>query len=130
MIKNKEKKVKKRKNISITTGIVKVCETFNNTIIYITDLYGNVVCWSSPGKLSFKGSKKSTPYASQVSAKDVISRAKEMGLKSVSVEVRGPGAGREACLRALQELDINVSRITDKTHHPHNGCRAPKRRRV
>jgi|TARA_B110000259_G_scaffold49022_1_gene57293 small subunit ribosomal protein S11 len=130
MIKNKEKKVKKRKNISITTGIVKVCATFNNTIISITDLYGNVVCWSSPGKLSFKGSKKSTPYASQVSAKDVISRAKEMGLKSVSVEVRGPGAGREACLRALQELDINVSRITDKTHHPHNGCRAPKRRRV
>ncbi|MFT4717991.1 MAG: small subunit ribosomal protein S11 [Rickettsiales bacterium] len=130
MIKNKEKKVKKRKNLSITTGIVKVCATFNNTIISITDLYGNVVCWSSPGKLSFKGSKKSTPYASQVSAKDVISRAKEMGLKSVSVEVRGPGAGREACLRALQELDINVSRITDKTHHPHNGCRAPKRRRV
>ena len=130
MTKRKEKKVKKKKNFSITTGIVKVRATFNNTIISITDLHGNVVCWSSPGKLSFRGSKKSTPYASQVSAKEVISKAKDMGLKSVYVEIKGPGAGREACLRALQELDINVSRITDKTHHPHNGCRAPKRRRV
>lgn len=130
MIKNKEKKGKRKKSISITTGIVKVCATFNNTIISITDLQGNVVVWSSPGKLSFKGSKKSTPYASQVAAKEAISKAKEMGLKNVSVEIRGPGAGREAVLRALQELDINVSRITDKTHHPHNGCRAPKRRRV
>lgn len=130
MSKIKEKKQKKKKSQSITNGIIKVCATFNNTIISITDLNGNVICWSSPGKLNFKGSKKSTPYASQVAAKEVISKAKDMGLKNLSVEIKGPGAGREACLRALQELDINISRITDKTYHPHNGCRAPKRRRV
>jgi small subunit ribosomal protein S11 len=130
MIKNKDKKVKKKKSLSFINAIVKVRATFNNTIISITDANGNLICWSSPGKFSFKGSKKSTPYASQIAAKDAITIAKEMGIKNVSVEIRGPGAGREASLRALQEMDINVTRITDKTYHPHNGCRAPKRRRV
>lgn len=119
---------KKKKNI--TNGVVHVYASFNNTIITISDNAGNVICWSSAGKQGFKGSRKSTPYAAQVATQHVINIAKECGLQSAVVEVKGPGVGREASLRAIQTSGINVSMIKDITYHPHNGCRPAKRRRV
>jgi small subunit ribosomal protein S11 len=129
----KEKKVAKsasKKKKNITNGVVHVYASFNNTIITISDNAGNVICWSSAGKQGFKGSRKSTPYAAQVATQHAVNIAKECGLQSVLVEVRGPGVGREASLRAIQAAGISVTSIKDITYHPHNGCRPAKRRRV
>lgn len=127
MVKVLKKKGNKKK--SILMGVVHIHSTFNNTIVSITDMQGNAVAWSSSGKVGFKGSKKSTPYAAQVATKEAIDAALPTGLKSVVVYVRGPGVGRESALRAIQSSDLEVSLIVDKTYHPHNGCRPPKRRR-
>ena len=112
------------------TGIVYIQSTFNNTIITITDVSGNVISWSSAGARGFKGSRKSTPFAAQVAAGDAAAKAMEHGLKNVSVLVKGPGAGRESALRALAAAGLKVTLIRDITPIPHNGCRPPKRRRV
>ena len=119
---------KKKKNI--VNGVVHVFASFNNTIISISDTNGNIICWSSAGKHGFRGSRKATPYAAQVATTHAINFAKECGLQNVLVEIKGPGVGREASLRAIQAAGINVTLITDITYHPHNGCRPAKRRRV
>ena len=119
---------KERKNIS--SGVVHVMASFNNTMITITDVQGNTIAWASSGKLGFKGSRKSTPYAAQVAADQAGKAAMEHGMKTVEVEVSGPGAGRESALRALQGCGLQVTAIRDVTPIPHNGCRPPKRRRV
>ena len=122
---------KKKKNIKyITTGIAYVKSTFNNTIISIADVHGNVIAWSSAGKKGFKGSRKSTPYAAQIAADEVATKALEYGMKILSVEVKGPGSGRETALRALQAKGFKITSIKDTTPMPHNGSRPPKRRRV
>jgi small subunit ribosomal protein S11 len=126
--KGKNGKKKSKKNIQ--TGIVYIQSTFNNTIITITDVSGNVLSWSSAGARGFKGSRKSTPFAAQVAAGDAAAKAMEHGLKNVSVLVKGPGAGRESALRAIAAAGLKVSLIRDITPIPHNGCRPPKRRRV
>jgi len=130
MVKYSGKKTSTKKKKTISNGVVHVFATFNNTIISITDLQGNLLCWSSAGKHGFKGSRKATPYAAQVTTQSAVDVAKECGLQSVVVEIIGPGVGREASLRALQAANINVTSIVDKTYHPHNGCRPAKRRRV
>ncbi|WP_018995990.1 30S ribosomal protein S11 [Hirschia maritima] len=117
-----------RKNIS--SGVAHVNSSFNNTMITITDAQGNAISWSSAGHMGFKGSRKSTPYAAQVAAEDAGRKAQEHGLKSLEVQVRGPGSGRESALRALQSLGLTITTIHDITAIPHNGCRPPKRRRV
>jgi small subunit ribosomal protein S11 len=122
------KKRKERKNI--LNGIAHVQSTFNNTIVTITDPGGNVVAWSSAGAQGFKGSRKSTPFAAQLAGQDAAKKAMEHGMRNVEVYVKGPGAGREAALRALQAAGFNVVLIKDVTPIPHNGCRPPKRRRV
>ena len=119
---------KERKNI--TSGVAHVAATFNNTMITITDAQGNTIAWSSAGMSGFKGSRKSTPYAAQVAAEDAAKQAQEHGMKTLEVEVRGPGSGRESALRALQAAGFNVTSIRDVTTIPHNGCRPRKRRRV
>src|SRR5256885_17173713 len=126
----KGKKGKKKSKKNIQTGIVFIQSTFNNTIITITDVSGNVLSWSSAGARGFKGSRKSTPFAAQVAAGDAAAKAMEHGLKNVSVMVKGPGAGRESALRAIAAAGLKVSLIRDITPIPHNGCRPPKRRRV
>ena len=126
----KEKKQKKKVKKNVQTGIVFIQSTFNNTIITITDVSGNVLSWSSAGARGFKGSRKSTPFAAQVAAGDAAAKAMEHGLKNVSVLVKGPGAGRESALRAISAAGLKVSLIRDITPIPHNGCRPPKRRRV
>ncbi len=128
MAKTARPRRKERKNIS--SGIAHVNATFNNTMITITDLQGNTIAWSSSGTMGFKGSRKSTPYAAQVAAEDAGRKAKEHGVVAIEVEVKGPGAGRESALRALQTAGFTVSSIRDVTPIPHNGCRPPKRRRV
>jgi len=130
MVKYSGKKTSAKKKKNIVNGVVHVCATFNNTIISITDVQGNLICWSSAGKHGFKGSRKATPYAAQVATQSAVEVAKECGLQSADVEIIGPGVGREASLRALQAANINVTSIVDKTYHPHNGCRPAKRRRV
>lgn len=120
------KKVKK----NIERGAVHIKSTFNNTIITITDTAGNAISWASAGGLGFRGSRKSTPFAAQMAAETAAKAAQEHGLKSVEVYVKGPGAGREAAIRALQAVGLEVSMIKDVTPIPHNGCRPPKRRRV
>lgn len=123
------KKVKKgRKNIS--NGIVYIAATFNNTIVSVADTTGNVISWSSAGAKGFRGSRKNTPFAAQVAAEDAVRKALEHGLRTVAIEVTGPGAGRESALRAVQSAGLRVSQIKDTTPIPHNGCRPPKRRRV
>ncbi len=122
------KKRKEKKNI--LSGIAHIQSTFNNTIVTITDQAGNVVAWSSAGSQGFKGSRKSTPFAAQLAAQDAAKKAMEHGMRNVEVYVKGPGAGREAALRALQAAGFNVVLIKDVTPIPHNGCRPPKRRRV
>jgi small subunit ribosomal protein S11 len=122
----KKKRVKK----NISSGVVHIQSTFNNTIVTITDQAGNVVSWSSSGVQGFKGSRKSTPFASQLAAEDAAKKAIEHGMKTVEVYVKGPGAGRESALRALQSTGFHVLTIKDVTPIPHNGCRPPKRRRV
>ena len=119
---------KERKNI--TSGVAHVNSTFNNTMITITDVQGNAIAWSSAGKMKFKGSRKSTPYAAQVAAEQVGRAAMEHGMKTIEVEVCGPGSGRESALRALQACGLQVTSIRDVTPIPHNGVRPPKRRRV
>jgi small subunit ribosomal protein S11 len=121
---------KKRDKKNITEGIAHIQSTFNNTIITITDLSGNVIAWASAGMQGFKGSRKSTPFAAQLAAEDAVKKAKEHGLRSVQVYVKGPGSGRESALRSLQLAGLNISLIRDVTPIPHNGCRPPKRRRV
>ena len=122
-------KSKKEKKI-VSTGIVHIQSTFNNTIVTITDMNGNVVASSSPGQEGFKGSRKSTPFAAQLAAQSALKKAMAMGLKTAEVRVKGPGVGREAALRALQMDGFSVTMIRDVTPIPHNGCRPPKRRRV
>ena len=123
---SKKKKIKK----NILNGIAYVQSTFNNTIISITDINGNVVSWASAGQKGFKGSRKSTPYAAQVAADSAASKALEHGIKVLSVEVKGPGSGRETALRALQARGFKIISIKDTTPMPHNGTRPPKKRRV
>ncbi len=122
------KKKKSRKQVQV--GIVHVQSSFNNTIVTITDLSGNTLSWSSSGSRGFKGSRKSTPFAAQLAAEDAARRAMEHGLKTVSIYVSGPGAGRESALRAIAQTGLRVTLIRDVTPIPHNGCRPPKRRRV
>jgi small subunit ribosomal protein S11 len=124
------KKGKKRVKKNVSTGVVYINATFNNTMITITDPVGNVLSWSSAGARGFKGSRKSTPFAAQVAAGDAAAKAMEHGLKTVSVLVTGPGSGRESALRALSSAGLKVTIIRDVTPIPHNGCRPPKRRRV
>ena len=122
------RKKKERKNIQ--NGIAHIQSTFNNTIITITDMSGNVIAWSSAGSQGFKGSRKSTPFAAQLAAGDAAKKAQEHGVQNIEVYVKGPGSGWEAALRALQAAGFNVTLIRDVTPIPHNGCRPPKRRRV
>jgi len=121
---------KRRDKKSVDRGQAHIQSTFNNTIVTITDMKGNVVSWSSAGQLNFKGSKKSTPYAAQMAADNAAQAAREFGMKTVEVYVKGPGSGREAAIRALQSAGLEVTMIKDVTPVPHNGCRPPKRRRV
>ncbi len=121
---------KKRGRKNIAEGVVHIHSTFNNTIVTITDYQGNVISWSSAGAMGFKGSRKGTPFAAQQAADSAARKAMDHGLRSVQIFVRGPGAGRESALRALQSAGINISLIKDVTPIPHNGCRPPKRRRV
>jgi small subunit ribosomal protein S11 len=122
------KKKKERKNIPV--GVAHIKATFNNTLVTITDPGGNVVSWSSAGVQGFKGSRKGTPFAAQLAAQDAAKKAMEHGMRTVDVMVKGPGAGREAALRALQAAGLSVNLIKDVSPIPHNGCRPPKRRRV
>jgi small subunit ribosomal protein S11 len=124
-----KKKVRKTKK-NVLNGIVHIQATFNNTLITITDVSGNVIAWSSAGARGFKGSRKSTPFAAQVAAGDASAKAMEHGLKNVQVLVKGPGSGRESALRAIASAGLKISLIRDVTPIPHNGCRMPKRRRV
>ena len=126
----KGKPQKKRVKKNVATGIAHIQSTFNNTVVTITDVNGNTVAWSSAGARGFKGSRKSTPFAAQVAAGDAAAKAMEHGLKTVSVLVKGPGAGRESALRALSAAGLKITLIRDVTPIPHNGCRPPKRRRV
>ena len=123
-------RLRRREKKNITSGIAHVSATFNNTMITITDVQGNAISWSSAGGQGFKGSRKSTPYAAQVAAEDAGKKAQEHGVKTLEVEVQGPGSGRESALRALQAQGFVVSSIRDVTPIAHNGCRPPKRRRV
>ncbi|MCG8555721.1 MAG: 30S ribosomal protein S11 [Proteobacteria bacterium] len=126
----KSTKGKKKSRKNIPTGIAHIQSTFNNTIVTITDVRGNVVSWSSAGARGFKGSRKSTPFAAQLAAEDASRRAQDHGVRTVAIFVNGPGAGRETALRALQATGMRVTLIRDVTPIPHNGCRPPKRRRV
>ncbi len=125
-----KKKTKQKIKKTITNGIVHIVSSFNNTIITITDESGNALAWSSAGLKGFKGSRKSTPFAAQIAAEDVGNKAKEYGIKSLKVEVSGPGSGRESALRSLQSIGYIITSIKDVTPIPHNGCRPRKRRRV
>ena len=125
----KAKKKSKKKSVE-PHGKAHIKATFNNTIISITDNYGNVISWATAGKVGFKGSRKNTPFAAQVAAENATKIAKDMGLKSVDIEVKGPGSGREAAIRSLQAAGLEVMSIKDVTPIPHNGCRPPKKRRV
>jgi small subunit ribosomal protein S11 len=124
--KGARKKVKK----NVQTGIAHIQSTFNNTMITITDVSGNTLCWSSAGGQGFKGSRKSTPFAAQVAAEECSKKAMEHGIRQLSIYVKGPGSGRESAVRALQAAGIRITLIRDVTPIPHNGCRPPKRRRV
>ena len=126
----KQQSRKRRVKKNIQNGIAHICSTFNNSIVTITDEHGNAVSWSSAGALGFKGSRKSTPFAAQMASEAAAKQAMEHGMKYVDVTVKGPGAGREAAIRALQSAGLEVTSIKDVTPVPHNGCRPPKRRRV
>ena len=126
----KAPRARKKEKKNVVTGVAHVAATFNNTIITITDTAGNAVSWSSAGMMGFKGSRKSTPYAAQIAAEDAGKKAVEHGMRTLEVEVSGPGSGRESALRALQTVGLVVTSIRDVTPIPHNGCRPPKRRRV
>lgn len=128
--KKKTVRTRRRERKNVAVGQAHIQSTFNNTIVSITDVQGNVVSWGSAGAQGFKGSRKSTPYAAQVTADATARRAMEHGMRSIEVFVRGPGSGREAAIRSLQAAGLEVTAITDVTPIPHNGCRPPKRRRV
>ena len=130
MVKAVRKTGKKKEKKNITEGVAHIQSTFNNTIVTITDLSGNVIAWSSSGLQGFKGSRKSTPFAAQMAAEDVVRKAKEQGMRRVQVYIKGPGSGRESALRSLQLAGLTITLIRDVTPVPHNGCRPPKRRRV
>ena len=123
-------RVRRRERKNITAGVAHVNASFNNTMITITDAQGNTIAWSSSGSQGFKGSRKSTPFAAQIAAEQVGRRAMEHGMKSLEIQVKGPGSGRESALRALQAVGFQISSIRDVTPIPHNGCRPRKRRRV
>jgi small subunit ribosomal protein S11 len=123
-------RVRRKEKKNITSGIVHINSTFNNTMVTITDEQGNTVAWASSGGQGFKGSKKATPYASQLTAEDAGKKAMEHGLKTLAVKLKGAGSGRESAVRALQGLGLVITSIEDVTPIPHNGCRPPKRRRV
>ncbi|NLX61418.1 MAG: 30S ribosomal protein S11 [Tissierellia bacterium] len=128
--KGKSTRVRRRERKNIERGQAHIQSTFNNTIVTLTDMQGNVISWASAGQLGFKGSRKSTPFAAQQAAEEAARKAMEHGLKTVEVYVKGPGSGREAAIRSLQAAGLEVSLIKDVTPIPHNGCRPPKRRRV
>ena len=130
MAKSPAPRVKRRERKNISSGVVHVNASFNNTMITVTDEQGNAISWSSAGGMGFKGSRKSTPYAAQLAGEDAAKKAMEHGMQTVNVQVRGPGSGRESALRALQSAGLTVSMIRDVTPIPHNGCRPRKRRRV
>jgi small subunit ribosomal protein S11 len=123
-------KVKRRERKNVTVGVAHINSTFNNTVVTITDAQGNAISWSSSGVRGFKGSRKSTPFAAQISAEDAGRKAMEHGMKSLDVMIKGPGSGRESALRALQSIGFVINSIRDITAIPHNGCRPSKRRRV
>ena len=121
---------RRRERKNIASGVAHINSTFNNTMITISDTQGNAIAWSSAGSMGFKGSRKSTPYAAQVAGEDAGKKAQEHGMKTLEVEVKGPGSGRESALRALQAIGFTITAIRDVTPIPHNGCRPRKRRRV
>src|SRR5256886_8308254 len=123
-------RARKKEKKNVVVGVAHVAATFNNTIVTITDPAGNAISWSSAGMMGFKGSRKSTPYAAQMAAEDAGRKAVEHGMRTLEIEVKGPGSGRESALRALQTVGFTVTSIRDVTAIPHNGCRPPKRRRV
>ncbi len=127
---SKSTRVRRRERKNIEKGQAHIASTFNNTMVTLTDMNGNVLSWASAGQLGFRGSRKSTPYAAQQAAEEAAKKAMEHGLKSVEVYVKGPGSGREAAIRSLQATGLEVNMIKDVTPIPHNGCRPPKRRRV
>ena len=130
MPQRKRTKVRKRERKSIPSGRAHIQSTFNNTMVTLTDPQGNVIAWGSSGTAGFKGSRKGTPYAAQLAARDAARKAMEHGLRQVEVYVKGPGSGREAAIRSLQSAGLYITSITEVTPIPHNGCRPPKRRRV
>ncbi|HBN23336.1 MAG: 30S ribosomal protein S11 [Alphaproteobacteria bacterium] len=130
MAKPSATKVRRRERKNISNGVAHISATFNNTMITITDAQGNAISWSTAGAMGFRGSRKSTPYAAQMAAEDAGRKAMEHGLKTLDVEVTGPGSGRESALRGLHALGLTVTSIRDCTPVPHNGCRPPNRRRV
>ncbi|MBS4047297.1 30S ribosomal protein S11 [Ferrovibrio sp.] len=130
MVKDKAARPRRKEKKNITSAVAHVNASFNNTMITITDAQGNTIAWSSAGSQGFKGSRKSTPYAAQVAADTAGRRAAEHGVRTIEVEVKGPGSGRESALRALQAVGFVITSIRDVTPIPHNGCRPPKRRRI
>ncbi|MEQ8286910.1 30S ribosomal protein S11 [Thalassospira sp.] len=130
MAKAPQTRVRRRERKNITNGIAHVNATFNNTMITITDVQGNTISWSTAGGMGFRGSRKSTPYAAQMAGEDAGKKAAEHGMKTLEVQVKGPGSGRESALRALQAVGFTITSIKDVTPIPHNGCRPRKRRRV
>jgi len=130
MPQKKKAKTRKRERKSIVVGRAYIQATFNNTIVTLADLEGNVIAWASSGSVGFKGSRKGTPYAAQLAAKNAAQKAMEHGLRQVEVYIKGPGSGREAAIRSLQSSGLYITSIRDVTPIPHNGCRPPKRRRV
>jgi small subunit ribosomal protein S11 len=130
MAQPKKKGAKKKEKKIVPSGTAFILASFNNTVVTITDLEGNVLCWSSAGALGFKGSRKGTPFAAQQAAATAANRAREAGMRSLEVNVKGPGSGRDSAIRALQTAGLEIRTIRDTTPIPHNGCRPPKRRRV
>jgi len=130
MVKTATARPRRRERKNITSGVAHVNASFNNTMITITDAQGNSIAWASSGSSGFKGSRKSTPYAAQMAADSAAKKAMEHGVKTIEVEVKGPGSGRESALRALQAAGFTITSIKDVTPIPHNGCRPPKRRRI
>jgi len=130
MVDKKVKGAKKKQKVAPELGIAHIHATFNNTIVSISDMSGNVISWSSAGAQGFKGSRKSTPFAAQVAAEKAAQKARDMGMKKLEVHVKGPGSGRESAIRSLQKVGMEITVIRDRTPIPHNGCRPRKRRRV
>lgn len=128
--KKTEKKARRREKVVVPHAVAHISSTFNNTVITISDQEGKVLCWSSCGKVGFKGSRKGTPFAAQLAAQEAVQKSKDYAVRTVDVRVKGPGSGRESALRAIQASGLEVKSIKDVTPIPHNGCRPPKKRRV